>query len=250
MLSKDFIRDYAKEIISIDKNLFEIFYDNDENKFIFGNMSPQKENEINKWFKCRALHLTAWDLMCKIGMSYGAISSLDLEAIEKDYEPCTPVTKEEFGLFYYLENIIYRQITLWDLLAQFYNIHYNINLDIKQIEYKRFFNNYSKKNFGDIKIISDYVRFDTDCENIKTHQYISEYRNSLTHRISDSVPSMSNIGVHIKEHPINLIEYLIEDLKQFQVFYHNLLEDILSEQNVQQLLDIMLSRENIGIIKF
>ena len=44
-----------------------------------------------------------------------------------------PRSREEFLAYYFSENALFRLSTLWDILAQFYNIFYNLgkeNYDI------------------------------------------------------------------------------------------------------------------------
>ena len=254
MLDKSEIEKFAKDLIAIDKTLFDIEYETD--KIIFGNQTPNQNDETGKWFKFRSLYLAVWDLNCKIGITLGALLEFNFESIDKDFNPALEISRDEFQMFYYLENIIYRQITLWDLLAQFYNIHYDLNLPIEKIEYKRFFNNHSNKNYLNIGIISKYVKYQDQEERKKTyssskqHQFVSEYRNSLTHRISDAVPSMSNLGIFFKEHPLYLLEMLIADLKQCLSFYDDILAEILGDKNKEKLLNAFLPKGKGLIIKF
>lgn len=244
MLNKDEIEKFAKDLMATDKTLFDIQYE--EDKIIFGNQTPHPNDEIGKWFKFRSLYLAVWDLNCKIGITLGVLLDFDFESMDKDFNPALEISRDEFQMFYYLENIIYRQITLWDLLAQFYNVHYDLNRSIKEIEYKRFFNNYAKENYLNIDNISEYVKYQDKEEikkmysSIKQHQFISEYRNSLTHRLSNSVPSMSNLGLHLKEHPLYLLKMIIADLKKCLSFYDDILSEILAPENRDKLLKAFL----------
>lgn len=251
MLDKDEIEKFAKDLMSTDKTLFDIQYETD--KIIFGNHTPCPNDEASKWFKFRSLYLAVWDLNCKIGITLGTLLGFDFEAIDKNFGAKLEISKEEFQMFYYLENIIYRQITLWDLLAQFYNIYYDVNLPVEKIEYKRFFNNYSKKDYLNMSEINKYVQYqdkkgkEKTVSSYKQHQFISEYRNRLTHRISDAVHSMSNLGIIFKVHPLYLLGMIIADLKQCICFFDDILSEIL--KNKEKLLKAFLPKGNILILK-
>lgn len=252
MLNKDDINKFAKELMTTDKTLFDVQYGKD--KIIFGNHTPNPNDESSKWFKFRSLYLTVWDLKCKIGITLATLLDLDFDSIDKNFNPGLEISRDEFHMFYYLENIIYRQITLWDLLAQFYNIHYDINLKPEKVHYKSFFYNNSNENYLNINIINNYVkRQDKELEkysSTKQHQYISDYRNSLTHRVSDAVPSMSNLGIFFKEHPLYLLEIIIADLKKCLYFYEAIHFKILDIKNKEKLLKAILPNGNGLIVKF
>lgn len=250
MRSKLEIKKFAKQIINVDKTLFDIKFEDNEDKIIFGNHTPDSNDHTGKWFKLRSLHLVVYDLLCKISLSYGAILSFDFDSLKKNFDVSTYTSKEELCIFYYLENIVYRQITLWDLLAQFYNVHYDINLEINAINYKLFFSNYKQRNFLNVNKINKYIKYEYDNNQPKKqHQYISEYRNSLTHRLSNAVPSMSNLGIHMKECPFYLMEVLILDLEQYLFFYDELIKIILSSENISKLMNAFMPKGNILIIK-
>lgn len=151
MINKSEIEELAKDLISTDKTLFDIQYG--EDKIIFGNHTPNSSDKAGKWFDFRSLYLAAWDINCKIGITLGTLLEFDLKKIDDNFNPGLEISRDEFDMFYYIENIIYRQITLWDLLAQFYNAHYDINQPIENINYKKFFNKHSKKDYLNIKDI-------------------------------------------------------------------------------------------------
>lgn len=246
------IETLGRELASTDDSLFDIQYNKD--KIIFGNQTPDRNDTTGKWFKFRALYQAVCDLSFKIGITFDALLDFDYQLINKNFNPCIPTTKLEFHMFYYLENILYRQITLWDVLAQFYNVHYEVNMDVEKINYKRFFHDYSTKQYLNVAKIYQYIKNQEDaeisCSNKATHQYVSDYRNSLAHRLSESTPSMSNLGIHLKEHPLWLLQIIIEDLEICISFYDDILEEILSDENKEKLLKAFLPKGKGLIMRF
>ena len=129
-------------------------------------------------------------------------------------------TESEMLAFYYVENAIFRTSTLWDVLAQFYNIHYDIGKAVNRIHYQSFFKNEFKTTPTNIKQnidrINDYIEEDDDTSMSEglwkgNHQFIKDYRNQMTHRNSPDEHSLSDVGISLKTHPTFLLKRVIED---------------------------------------
>lgn len=124
--------------------------------------------------------------------------------IKKDFEQCLKLIEEDEDLFvgfrisekdkekfYLLENIEYRLFTLCDVLAQMYNELWNLESHIGKINHSFFF---SKKEIS-TKILKEYKNkelqqfflneikeIDKYFKKDKNYRYVTEKRNSFTHR--------------------------------------------------------------------
>ena len=125
---------------------------------------------------------------------------------------------EEFLAYYYLDNAIFRVSSLWDMLAQLYNIILDLGLDIHKINYGKFFK--SKKDaFKEFKDISDYLdepipeNMDYESKEIwkGNHKYLHEYRNMQTHIKTKSLTGLSNLDINIKDHPIVILKRVTDE---------------------------------------
>ena len=74
------------------------------------------------------------DLDWKIKFSFDkAIEYAYSEPVQNNFSIFRVETEEERNAYYYIENAIFRITTLWDILANIYNIYYEINIKSRDI---------------------------------------------------------------------------------------------------------------------
>jgi len=131
-------------------------------------------------------------------------------------------TKENDMYSYYLEDAVYRDIVLWDMLKQLMNEYYECGYkETDQESIFRFLKNkVTEKNVGKARTdnLLNYL-------NSKTHQYIrNELRNSFAHSVDGTLPYyfhkkndagliQPQIDYLIPKHPYENICYIIDDIK-------------------------------------
>nr|WP_307990373.1 hypothetical protein [uncultured Niameybacter sp.] len=202
--------------IQYDPNNFIIKTDND--KYIFGLCSPNPNDPLSKFFMYKTLFDSIQDIDKKIKYSFEqSLSFAYTDAVFKNFKMFDSSPEEEKA-YYYLENALFRTSTLWDLLAQIYNIICDTNLPVDKIKYYWFFTNQSKNPspFQDtLNAIKAYLD-QADNTNTPTlwegnHTFCNKIRNKMTHRNSPAVNTASNFDFSLKDHPTYLLKRVIED---------------------------------------
>ena len=153
--------------------------------------------------------------------------SLDLAVKYSDsiskYNPFVKDEKKEFA-YYHIENAIFRVAALWDVFAQMCNLLFNLRRNIRDINYKKFFNPrqtiIENAEYSSLQEeVHKYLVQKDKCKgdfNIweGNHNYISGIRNTFTHRNDPHVFSIlnNNGGENVlPDPPIYELKRLIED---------------------------------------
>lgn len=224
-------KSYLEELIqsiSYDNNFFEIYWS--EGKVVFGMMMPDKNDKLNKIFMYKSIFCSAKDLNNKI--KYSLKNSIE-SAYSDEVSNCKfdffkePIG-EEWSAYYFLENAIFRISTLWDLLAQIYNIKYDIIKDIKKVNYFKFFN--ERINTHSLSLIDkDQVikikRYLNEMDNMDldgiwegNHKHVNEYRRKMTHRNAPSISTISSYDINLKSNPRFELKRTVEDYYRVSEF--------------------------------
>lgn len=142
----------------------------------------------------------------------------------------------EMKALYYIENMIFRTSTLWDMLAQLCNVFWKINRPIDKIYTGAFFHDCSqeknKKSFA--KDVHNYFteedEIKSDTERWKGNfEYIKEYRNTMTHRNSPNITILSNFSMQLRPPAIFVFKRVTEDYLKAIEFITRILDDIFIE---------------------
>lgn len=229
------------------RNLYEkINYDKQwlrigvgENKYVFGMITADKV--FSKLMMYRVIYETIADVNWKIKISfdeaikYSMKESLSLE----HFNPIKELCFEEQMARYYIENALFRLSTLWDMLAQLYNLFYDLDLEPNKIHYKNIFckeENIDKygENGDGIKIYIE-QEDNTDCGDPwkGNHKYMTNLRNQMTHRNSPMLSSVSDFGMNFRDWPMYTLKRIIEDYATVSVFIKDILEKIYNQVLVE-----------------
>lgn len=190
-------------------------------------------NDIDSWLK------NINNLISSINYSSNlAISTL------KNKNNFWPFSNQNNEVFYYNENIMFRLISLWDLLAQLANTLFMTNEPVDRINYKKYFNKYSNTRyeneiFYDFMInVKDYLNVEVEFNQFEeinrkdltirwqgNHQIINKIRNGFTHKLNPHIMNIHNAstsggGLILPSPPENELKRLIED---YQVLYECIL---------------------------
>lgn len=205
-----------------------------EDKEIIGVFNKTEDKTISDLYKNETFYRTFLNINEKIHYSLKhAIVHSYSEEVEKDFSMFGNSSEEVMLSFYYIENAIFRTSTLWDVLAQFYNVYCDIGRGVREIHYQRFF----KNEFSDVEVeikenVDNIVQYleQNDDDSITdrfwegNHQYIKDYRNQMTHRNAPDEHSLSDIGINLKTHPRLLLRRVIEDYYRAVQFVDEILE--------------------------
>lgn len=164
-----------------------------------------------------------------------------LQIVEKEDYIFFPFSRNNTDdeCYFHIENAEYRLITMWDTLAQIYNMFYKMGNPIDKINYKKIFNSKNTKlidtkkrfNMIDNKVdsmckkqfvniccyIREDIKYNKENGNCRgNHKFLSEDRNSFTHRKNPHEFSFLNSNedkksFELPEAPLHIISRLIED---------------------------------------
>ena len=186
--------------------LYEAYEDENGNtqptgKIIFSIQS--KDQKLNIYNDTKAIYETIIDLCEKISTSfaytYEGIAKLRTEGA---WNPFMAASANENLTFYFIENVVFRTSVLWDLLAQLYNVLWNIGKKPHQIHAKEFFIELNKKEAYK-QATGDIVLYFNKTGDDGHFCFVKHYRNQLTHRASPNIsnlPSDSEAG--LRQHPL------------------------------------------------
>lgn len=231
---KQEIRYLSRLLEEIDPDKYDFRLKWTEGKEIIGFINKSENKTISELYKNETFYRTFLNINEKIHFSLKqAIEYSYTDEVVNDFNMFGKSTENEMLAFYYVENAIFRTSTLWDVLAQFYNIYCDIGRGIREIHYQQFF----KNEFSDVeteikenvdKIVQyleqkdDYSINDGFWEG--NHQYIKDYRNQMTHRNAPDEHSLSDIGINMKTHPRFLLRRVVEDYYIAVQFIDEILE--------------------------
>ena len=90
--------------------------------------------------KYKTLYDTLRDLDYKIKISFCKAIELAYSDAFNEFSLFEESTTEQQNTYYYIENALFRTSILWDLLAQFYRLYYDIEIDKTKVYYSQIFN--------------------------------------------------------------------------------------------------------------
>lgn len=111
--SLDWLKGHIDNIV-FDEALFRVNYG--ENKYIFGALYPIEEDEVDI-FAISSIYDTIIDLNTKIKYSFNAVVKCNPSENLMEHKMFEKPSKNEMKALYYIENMIFRTSTLWDMLA-------------------------------------------------------------------------------------------------------------------------------------
>lgn len=204
MVSEDFHSVLSEEdaMIVIDLiNEYKIPIDNlyisiEKDRYIAGIIGNNLEKEIIEYFKYNHFIESINDLANKTKYSISKCIDGYLKLDVKEYNPISNnFSNDEQSIYYYMENALFREIILWDSLAQLYNIYFKLKFDVKKVGYKNIIKGLVEKTEIDFKTLYSYINepFYLQQNNLDLgiHSYVNDLRNQMTHRYSIAITSFS-----------------------------------------------------------
>lgn len=221
--------------VSYDPDLFKIYVG--ENRYIIGCMSHDLED--NYFFIYKTLYDTIVNLDRNIKKSFDLALKWEYSADINKFNMIAPPSAEEQEAIYYTENAIFRIATLWDLLAQLYNVKYKNNKDPDKVYYHTLFHNdaQGKRPNPLAKLIYEYIieeddekrQYEEDEFWQGNHKYVEDFRNKMIHRNSPNVATFSNYDMELRMPMRYVLKRVIEDYIKASEFIGTMLEEIVSD---------------------
>lgn len=229
------------ESVQYDSDLFKVYIGRE--KIILGFTSPASKNNVYRsFFIYKTLYDTITDLDCKIKKSFDLALHWEYSSDIEHFSMFSPPCAEEKEAIYYTENAVFRTSVLWDLLAQLYNVKYKKNTNPEKVYYHALFHNetqgkhpnpLAQKIYKYITEVDEEEEEDQISEKEEfwkgNHEYISKYRNKMTHRNSPNVTTISNYDHNYCLPMRYVLKRAIEDYVRASEFIKQILNEIVSE---------------------
>lgn len=130
---------------------------------------------------------------------------------------------------------------MWDLLAQLYNIHFDLKYDIDKVYYRTLFNNCAqgKNAIPQARRIDAYFR---EADNMDTtpcggnHAYVTEFRNKMTHRNAPSISAINQYAIELRPPAMYVLIRVIEDYAQVSHYINEFLSQIDFEKLLSEIM--------------
>lgn len=203
--------------IQYDEHKFELRTEDNRRVLV---MAPKNSDDpAAKATTFRALYDTVMDLDWKIKASL-KIAAEYIFSYDKNFEPFSPISNAEKAAIYYVENALYRNSILWDMLAQGYRVFFDVKknkkgnpIDINHVNYKSFFDpkkTYHTKFESEADKIYQYISYEEN-DTKGYHGFVNDLRNEMTHKLSPNISIMSNYKMNLRC-PLSIqLECIVED---------------------------------------
>src|SRR5690625_2595687 len=139
--SLDWLKRQVDNII-FDEALFRVNYGG--NKYIFGVIHTVEEDEVDI-FAISSIYDTIIDLNTKIKYSFNAVVKCNPSENLMEHKMFEKPSDDEMKALYYIENMIFRTSTLWDMLAQLCNVFWKKEKAVNKIYTESFFHDCSQR---------------------------------------------------------------------------------------------------------
>lgn len=228
---------FLYENIQYNPDLFKIYVG--EGKYIMGYSSNDSNyNPDNSFFVYKTLYDTIVDLNNKIQKSFNLALHWEYSSDIDKFNPVKMPSIEEKEAIYYTENAIFRILTLWDLLAQLYNVKYKLIEDPSKVYYTQLFHNEAQGKHPNLlaKQIYEYISekepedqmYEKNDFWLGNHNYIKIYRDKMTHRNSPNVVTISSYDIEFRMPMRYVLKRVIEDYVKVSEFIKVILTEIIS----------------------
>lgn len=228
----DLINEYQIEI----KNLYIQIGNKEYISGIFGD----KDDDVNNYFKYNHFIESINDLSQKTKISIEKCLTAYQKVDSEKFNPMTNnLSNYEKKAYYYMENALFREIILWESLAQLYNVYFCLKINIERVNYKKIIDILSKRNekIINFKKISMYINEKYDIKkpvlDEGIHDFVCQLRNQMTHRYSIAITSMSeNINLRAMPDSIYKIAKDYNMVQKHLVEIINIIIDNILKKNV------------------
>lgn len=212
------------EKVEFDERLLRLYVS--EDKYILG--AHLKNNSGPNYFSISTIYdsIVRTNMYIRLSFCYAAECKPTENLSEHDMIGKPPAN--ELMAIYYIENMIFRIETLWDLLAQLCNEFWKTGKKAEKIYFERYFRE-QKNPFA--KTICNY--FD-EAEDIKedaefwygNYKFVKDYRNKMTHRNSPSITTLSNFDFDFRPPTMFVLKRAAEVYIKVAEFINSLLKEI------------------------
>ncbi len=229
-------------------NLKNLHINFENGKYIAGIIGNTVDSDIKNFFKYNHFIESINDLSNKTRISIEKCIDEYQKVNYNTFNPMNNILSEnENNACYYFENALFREIILWDSLAQLLNLYYNLGKDVKKVSYKNIITELSNKGCNEMNFqeILSYIseKFDiTDSDiNKGVHDYICELRNQMTHRYSIAITSLSE-NTFLRVMPDSVYR-IVKDFNTVQKYLIQIIDLIIVDIDNNKIVEKIISND-------
>ena len=212
------------EKVEFDEKLLRVYVS--EDKYILG--AHLTNNSGPNYFSISTIYDSIVRINMYIRLSFDyAVECKPTENLLEHNMMGKPPANELIAI-YYIENMIFRIETLWDLLAQLCNEFWQTGKKTDKIYFEKYFRE-QKKPFAETvcKYFDDTNDIKEDTELwYGNFNYIRDYRNKMTHRNSPSITTLSNFDFDFRPPTMFVLKRAAEVYIKVAEFINILLKEI------------------------
>lgn len=212
------------EKVEFDENLLRLYVS--EGKYILG--AHLKNNSGPNYFSISTIYdsIVRTNMYIRLSFDYAAECKPTENLLEHNMMGKPPAN--ELIAIYYIENMIFRIETLWDLLAQLCNEFWQTGKKVTGIYFERYFRD-QKNPFAEAVCKyfdeADDIKEDTEFW-YGNYKFIKDYRNKMTHRNSPSITTLSNFDFDFRPPTMFVLKRAAEVYIKVAEFINMLLKEI------------------------
>ena len=212
------------EKVEFDEKLLRLYVS--EDKYILG--AHLKNNSGPNYFSISTIYdsIVRTNMYIRLSFDYAAECKPTENLLEHDAIGKPPAN--ELIAIYYIENMIFRIETLWDLLAQLCNEFWQTGKEAEKIYFERYFRG-QKNEFAETVCKyfdeTDDLKEDTEFW-YGNYKFVKEYRNKMTHRNSPSITTLSNFDFDLRPPTMFVLKRAAEVYIKVAEFINMLLKEI------------------------
>lgn len=216
------------------------FFDIEVAEGIFINFVSSENPKKKVLFTAKTYYDNVVDIAKKIRISVAsAVGQCDAAFDDSLYNPFDKPTKDEIVASYCAENVLFRVLILWDILAQLYNVINECNIPEDKINYHRFFHNLAQSNDSFAQKVYRYLSEETlendpasgvfDKAMSGNHKFLVKTRNSFAHRYSPNVTVILRSETRLRIPAYVLFRRALEDYCVVSELLHELFSKVHDE---------------------
>ncbi len=226
--SLEWLKEQVDQVVFDDK-LFRVYVSDD--KYIFG--AHLANDKGPNYFSLSTIYDSIVMLNKYIRMSFDLAAQCEPTENLLEHDMIGKPPANEVVAIYYIENMIFRIETLWDLLAQLCNEFWLTRFPIEKLYAENFFHNLQQGQNAKVfaKEIYQYFKEEEELKDDTefwkgNYKYIKEYRNKMTHRNSPSIATMSNFDFFFRPPTMFVLKRATEVYIKVSEFIKEILDEI------------------------
>jgi len=212
--------------VTCDKKLFKTILEDEA--YVIGVVGGQTQKP--DYYSISFLYDSIIDIFEKIKYSFFKVVDCNPSESLNEYNAYGELPTNENNALYYIENMVFRSIILWNLLAQLCNQFWKVNEPIRSVKTEKYFREQRSKHELADQIVTYFNEKDRVLGETEfwggNHRFVRNYRNKMAHWYSPNISGFSSIAVEQRPPAMFVLKRVTEDFIEAWHFITMILKDI------------------------